>query len=81
MEKNAVSLVVAFIMTCLVFIIIVSSREISRLNAALELKDEYADSVRMELEIEEFEKNRYINIIEQLSTSDCADVKKIIHGK
>lgn len=81
MERNAVSLLVAFIMTCLVFIIIVSSREISRLNAAIELKNEYADSVRMELEIEEFEKGRYINIIEQLSTSDCSDVKKIIHGK
>lgn len=81
MEKNSVSLLVAFIMTCLVFIIIVSSREISRLNATIQLNNEYMDSVRMELEIEEFEKGRYINIIEQLSVSDCPDVKKIIHGK
>lgn len=81
MDRNAVSFLVAFIMTCLVFIIIVSSREISRLNDAIQLKHEYDDSIRMELEIEEFEKQRYINIIEQLSTSECEDVKRIIHGK
>jgi hypothetical protein len=81
MEKNAISLLVSFILTCLIFIIIVSYREITRLNADIKLRNEYMDSVRIELELEEFEKNRYINIVEQLSTSDCPDVKRIIHGK
>lgn len=81
MDRNAVSFLVAFIMTCLVFIIIVSSREISRLNLEVERVTVVTDSLRLELEIEEFEKQRYINIIEQLSTSECEDVKKIIHGE
>jgi hypothetical protein len=81
MEKSAISLLIAFILTCLVFIIILSYREITRLNVAIKERNEYMDSVSIELEIEEFEKNRYISIVKQLSESDCPDVKRIIHGK
>lgn len=81
MQNKSVSILLAFIFISVVAIIIISSKEINRLNAAIELKNKYADSVRNELEIEQFEKNRYINIVEQLSTSDCPDVKRIIHGK
>lgn len=80
MERNAVSLLVAFIMTCLVFIIIVSSREISRLNAEVERTAIVSDSLRMELEIEQFDKGRYINIVEQVSEVNCKEVKQIING-
>lgn len=80
MERNAVSMLVAFIMTCLVFIIIVSSREISRLNIALKDSIAIADSVKMELEIEQFDKGRYISIVEQVSELNCKEVKQIIDG-
>jgi hypothetical protein len=81
MEKNAVSMLVAFIFTCLVFIIIVSSREIARLNDIKKTDAVLIDSLKNELDIEIFEKGRYISIVEQVSESDCPDVKKIIHGK
>jgi hypothetical protein len=81
MEKNAVSMLVAFILTCLVFIIIVSSREIARLNDIKEKDAVLIDSLKGELDIEIFEKGRYINIVEQVSEVNCKEVKEIIHGK
>lgn len=81
MEKNAVSMLVAFILTCLVFIIIVSSREIARLNDIKERDAVLIDSLKAELDIEIFEKGRYINIVEQVSEVNCQEVKEIIHGK
>jgi hypothetical protein len=81
MEKNAVSMLVAFILTCLVFIIIVSSREIARLNDIKEKDAVLIDSLKGELDIEIFEKGRYISIVEQVSEVNCKEVKEIIHGK
>ena len=80
MEKNAVSMLVAFIFTCLVFIIIVSSREIARLNDIKKTDAVLIDSLKGELEIEIFEKSRYISIVEQVSEVNCKEVKEIIDG-
>lgn len=80
MELKSISLLLSFIFVCLITIIVVSSREIGRLNDITERDAVLIDSLKGELEIEIFEKSRYINIVEQVSEVNCKEVKEIING-
>ncbi len=80
MEVKSISLLLSFIFICLITIIVVSSREIGRLNDITERDAVLIDSLKGELEIEIFEKSRYINIVEQVSEVNCKEVKEIING-
>jgi hypothetical protein len=79
-EVKSISLLLSFIFICLITIIVVSSREIGRLNDITERDAVLIDSLKGELEIEIFEKSRYINIVEQVSEVNCKEVKEIING-
>lgn len=79
MSKPAL-LVMSFICTCLLAIIFASSSEISRLNTVIDNDVVMIDSLRGELEIEQFEKSRYISIVDQVSEVNCKEVKEIIDG-
>jgi hypothetical protein len=81
MKGKSIPFLLFFIFICVTAIVVLSSREINRLNDAIDNYVATKDSINTELEIERFEKDRYISIIEQLSTSECEDVKRIIHGK
>jgi hypothetical protein len=80
MSKPAL-LVMSFICACLMVIIFASSSEISRLNAVVTKDAIIIDSLKSDIEIEQFEKGRYISIVEQVSTVNCKEVKKIIDGE
>lgn len=80
MEMKSVSFLLGFIFICLIAVIITSSREIGRLNDIAERDAVLIDSLKGELDIEMFEKSRYISIVEQVSTVNCKEVKEIIDG-
>jgi hypothetical protein len=79
-EAKSISLLLSFIFICLITIIVVSSREIGRLNDIAERDAVLIDSLKGELDIEIFEKGRYISIVEQISEVNCKEVKEIIDG-
>jgi hypothetical protein len=70
----------SFICACLLAIIFASSSEISRLNTVIDNDVVMIDSLIGELEIEQFEKSRYISIVDQVSEVNCKEVKEIIDG-
>jgi len=78
---KAISLLLAFIFVSITLVIISFKQETDKLNAVIRKDKVLIDSLKGELDIEIFEKGRYISIVEQVSESDCPDVKKIIHGK
>lgn len=78
---KAISLLLAFIFVSITLVIISFKQETDKLNAVIKKDKVLIDSLKSELDIEIFEKGRYISIVEQVSESDCPDVKKIIHGK
>ena len=80
MEIKSISLLLSFIFICLITIIVFSSREIGRLNDIAQRDIVLIDSLKGELEIEIFEKSRYISIVEQVSEVNCKEVKEIING-
>ena len=80
MINKSASFMLAFIFISVIAILIISSKEINRLNAITERDAVLIDSLKGELDIEIFEKSRYINIIEQVSEVNCKEVKEIING-
>jgi hypothetical protein len=80
MQNKSVSILLAFIFICVICVIVVSSREVSRLNDITKRDAILIDSLKAELDIEIFEKSRYINIIDQVSEVNCKEVKEIING-
>jgi hypothetical protein len=80
MQNKSVSILLAFIFICVICVIVVSSKEVSRLNDITKRDAILIDSLKAELDIEIFEKSRYINIIDQVSEVNCKEVKEIING-
>jgi hypothetical protein len=80
MQGKSIPLLLSFIFICVIAVIIFSSREINRLNYITEKNNILIDSLKGELEIEIFEKSRYISIVEQVSEVNCEEVKEIING-
>jgi cell division protein FtsL len=77
---KAISLLLAFIFISITLIIISFKQETDKLNAVIKKDKVLIDSLKGELEIEIFEKSRYINIVEQVSEVNCKEVKEIING-
>ena len=77
---KAISLLLAFIFVSITLVIISFKQETDKLNSVIEKNKIIIDSLKGELEIEIFEKSRYINIVEQVSEVNCKEVKEIIDG-
>ena len=77
---KAISLLLAFIFVSISLVIISFKKETDRLNSVIEKDKVIIDSLKGELDIEIFEKSRYINIVEQVSEVNCKEVKEIIDG-
>lgn len=80
MQNKSVSVLLSFIFICVILFIVISSKEIRRLNDITERDAILIDSLKAELDIEIFEKSRYISIVEQVSEVNCKEVKEIIDG-
>ena len=77
---KAISLLLAFIFVSLGLVIISFKQETDRLTAVIEHDKVIIDSLKGEIEIEIFEKSRYVSIIDQVSVVNCKEVKDIING-
>ena len=77
---KAIFLLISFIFISVALIIFSFKQEAERLTAVIENDKVIIDSLKGELEIEEFEKSRYISIIDQMSMVNCKEVKEIING-
>lgn len=77
---KAISLLLAFIFVSISLVIISFKKETDRLSSVIEKDKVIIDSLKGELDIEIFEKSRYINIVEQVSEVNCKEVKEIIDG-
>lgn len=77
---KSISLLLSFIFASLALVIIAFKQETNRLNSIIEKDKVIIDSLSGEIEIEVFEKSRYINIVEQVSLTNCSEVKEIING-
>jgi hypothetical protein len=77
---KAISLLIAFIFVSITLVIISFKQETDKLNAVIRKDKVLIDSLKGELDIEIFEKGRYISIVEQVSEVNCKEVKEIIHG-
>lgn len=77
---KAISLLLVFIFISITLIIISFKQETDKLNAVIEKDKIIIDSLKGELDIEIFEKSRYISIVEQVSEVNCKEVKEIING-
>jgi hypothetical protein len=75
-----ISVLLAFVFISIGFIIISFKQENERLNTIITQDKIVIDSLKEEIEIELFDKNRYISIIDQLSITNCKEVKQIIYG-
>jgi hypothetical protein len=80
MQNKSVSIILSFIFICVICLILISSREVSRLNDITKKDAVLIDSLKAELDIEIFEKSRYISIVDQVSELNCKEVKQIING-
>ncbi len=79
MPKQA-SILLLFIFASLTLVIIAFKQETNRLTAVIENDKVLIDSLKGEIEIEVFDKSRYISIVEQVSMVNCKEVKEIIDG-
>lgn len=79
MPKQA-SILLLFIFASLALVIIAFKQETNRLTAVIENDKVLIDSLKGEIEIEVFDKSRYISIVEQVSMVNCKEVKEIIDG-
>lgn len=77
---KAISLLIAFIFVSVSLVVISFKQETDRLTAVIEQDKIIIDSLKGEIEIEVFEKSRYVSIIDQMSMVDCKEVKDIING-
>jgi hypothetical protein len=77
---KAISLLLAFIFVSITLVIISFKQETDKLNAVIKKDKVLIDSLKGELDIEIFEKGRYISIVEQVSEVNCKEVKEIIHA-
>ena len=77
---KAISLLLAFIFVSITLVIISFKQETDKLNSVIEKDKIIMDSLKAELDIEIFEKSRYISIVEQVSEVNCKEVKEIING-
>lgn len=77
---KAISLLLVFIFISITLIILSFKQETDKLNAVIEKDKIIIDSLKGELDIEIFEKSRYISIVEQVSEVNCKEVKEIING-
>lgn len=75
-----ISILLSFIFVALALVVIAFREETNRLTAVIENDKVIIDSLKGELEIEEFEKSRYVSIIDQMSMVNCKEVKEIING-
>jgi len=75
-----ISILLVFIFASLALVVIAFKQETNRLNAIIIQDRIEIDSLKGEIEIEVFEKSRYVSIIDQISVTDCKDVKEIIDG-
>ena len=80
MKDKSVSVLLSFIFICLMSVIVASCMEIGRLNHITEKDAILIDSLKGELDIETFDKSRYISIVDQVSELNCREVKEIIDG-
>lgn len=77
---KSVAVLLGFIFISLALVIIAFKQETNRLAHIIENNKVIVDSLKEEIEIEKFDKGRYINIVEQVSELDCKEVKEIMHG-
>jgi cell division protein FtsL len=77
---KAISLLLAFIFVSITLVIISFKQETNKLNSVIEKDKVLIDSLKAELDVEIFEKSRYISIVEQVSEVNCKEVKEIIDG-
>lgn len=77
---KAISLLLAFIFVSITLVIVSFKQETDKLNAVIKKDKVLIDSLKGELDIEIFEKSRYISIVEQVSEVNCKEVKEIIDG-
>ena len=77
---KAISLLLAFIFVSITLVIISFKQETDKLNSVIKKDKVLIDSLKGELDIEIFEKSRYISIVEQVSEVNCKEVKEIIDG-
>lgn len=77
---KAISLLLAFIFVSITLVIISFKQETDKLNSVIKKDKVLIDSLKGELDIEIFEKSRYISIVEQVSEVNCKEVKEIING-
>lgn len=77
---KAISLLLAFIFVSITLVIVSFKQETDKLNAVIKKDKVLIDSLKGELDIEIFEKGRYISIVEQVSEVNCKEVKEIIDG-
>jgi hypothetical protein len=77
---KAISILLSFIFLSIALVIFSFKQETNRLTAVIENDKVIIDSLKGELEIEEFEKSRYVSIIDQMSMVNCKEVKEIING-
>lgn len=77
---KAISILLAFIFVSIVLVIYSFKQETDRLTAVIENDKVIIDSLKGEIEIEVFEKSRYVSIIDQMSMVNCNEVKEIING-
>lgn len=77
---KAISLLLAFIFISIALVIYSFKQETDRLTAVIENDKVIIDSLKGEIEIEVFEKSRYVSIIDQMSMVNCNEVKEIING-
>ena len=77
---KAISVLIGFIFISITLVIVAYRQEVNRLDAVIANDKVIIDSLKGELEIEQFDKSRYISIVEQVSTVNCKEVKEIIDG-
>lgn len=77
---KAISLLLSFIFISIALIIFSFKQETERLTAIIENDKVIIDSLKGEIEIEQFDKSRYISIVDQMSMVNCKEVKEIIDG-
>lgn len=77
---KAISLLLSFIFISIALIIFSFKQETERLTAIIENDKVIIDSLKGEIEIEQFDKSRYISIVDQISMVNCKEVKEIIDG-
>jgi cell division protein FtsL len=78
--QKAISFLLAFIFVSITLVIISFKQETDKLNSIIKKDKVLIDSLKGELDIEIFEKSRYISIVDQVSELNCKEVKEIING-